>query len=116
MDTITRFESKVLRTEGCWLWTAGIKHHYGQFRVGIRQCLAHRVAWELYCGSIPEGMCVLHNCDNQLCVNPNHLFLGTQLDNIRDRNNKGRTAHRLTEEQVLEIRTLYSGGDYNRRR
>jgi hypothetical protein len=81
--------------------------------------VAHRIAWELTNGAIPEGMKVLHRCDNVLCVRPDHLFLGTQHDNVRDMINKGRknTAvgerqwnAKLTKEQVEQIRMEYRKG------
>lgn len=101
---------------GCWLWTGTIfRNGYGRMNFGYRGSGrgAHRVAWELYHGHVPEGMCVLHRCDTKLCVNPDHLFLGTSADNCMDRHAKGRTrtssgeAHgsaKLTADQVLEIR------------
>jgi DNA-binding CsgD family transcriptional regulator len=78
---------------------------------------AHRVAWFLEHGSIPAGQHVLHRCDNRLCCNPAHLFLGTNLDNIADRHAKGRTARgsdngraRLTPDAVIIVRRLASHG------
>lgn len=73
---------------------------------------AHRVAWEREHGPIPQGLCVLHRCDNRACVNPEHLFLGTQLDNIADREAKGRgvpppSRKKLTDADVAEMRRLY---------
>lgn len=79
---------------GCWLWLGKPdKHGYGRINVGGRAGkaqFAHRVSWELHRGSIPNGMGVLHHCDTPSCVNPDHLFIGTQSDNMRDARAKGR--------------------------
>ena len=108
-----RFEEKVCPepNTGCHLWTASsASHGYGQFKLNGKHVLSHRVAYELYVGPIPEGMYVCHTCDVRVCVNPEHLFLGTHADNMKDRNGKGRQARgedhgcaRLTEELALEI-------------
>lgn len=75
----------------CWNWTRGRSSQlgYGSFKLGNEQ-YTHRLAWELTNGKIPEGLCVCHHCDNPLCCNPNHLFLGTVKDNMQDRDMKGR--------------------------
>lgn len=118
-----RFWAKVERprSDGCWLWTAttsGGAVRYGQFTVGPRhrRRLAHRVSWEVHKGPIPDGMFVLHRCDNGLCVNPRHLFLGTAADNTRDMMAKGRwrggsPPQKLTADQVLAIRRIYARRD-----
>ena len=87
-----RFWSKVEKGDGCWLWRGAIGSHgrYGQFNVVNRSRPSHRVAWELVNGPIPAGLYVLHRCDVGLCVNPAHLFLGTQKDNMADMMAKGR--------------------------
>nr|WP_087475466.1 HNH endonuclease signature motif containing protein [Nitrospira cf. moscoviensis SBR1015] len=88
-----RFESFIMPvTEcGCWLWTGGSSTRgYGQFRMLGRGWRAHRAAWTIYRGPIPDGLHVLHKCDVTSCVNPDHLFLGTPLDNARDKESKGR--------------------------
>lgn len=74
---------------GCWLWIGGVSYPPGYGRM-TRGQYAHRVSYEIHRGKIPVGMHVLHRCDNRLCVNPDHLFLGTQSDNMRDMMAKGR--------------------------
>ena len=70
---------------GCWLWIgASINNEKGHFRMRGKEWIASRAAWELYRGPIPEGDYVLHHCDNPWCVNPDHLYTGTQTDNMRD--------------------------------
>ena len=92
-----RFWDKVNKNapNGCWNWTATTVTrtgtvYYGRFSLNGKVVIAHRVAWELENGPIPEKMLVLHKCDNGLCVNPDHLFLGTQRDNMLDMYKKGR--------------------------
>jgi hypothetical protein len=87
-----RFWSKVKigLPEDCWEWQANTGKGYGMFWFGKQAIVAHRVSWMLLRGPIPENMNVLHKCDNRRCVNPNHLFLGTQSDNFLDMWYKGR--------------------------
>lgn len=100
-DPVERFWSKVEKTDGgCWLWQAArISGGYGVMgiRGGQRNVLAHRFSWELHRGPIPDEFFVCHRCDNPSCVRPDHLFIGTALDNSRDMMNKGRhyRAHRF---------------------
>jgi len=87
-ELITRFWYKVdiKYPDSCWNWTAGTQSKgYGSFGIGNgKTALAHRVAFELEYGEIPEGLCVMHGCDNRKCCNTNHLSLGTIADNNRD--------------------------------
>src|SRR5438105_2492420 len=91
-----RFDSKWTPepNSGCWLWlgavSGGAWGGYGIIRIGGRNRQAHRISWELFKGEIPLGMQVCHTCDTPGCVNPNHLFVGTQSDNQKDCNSKGR--------------------------
>jgi HNH endonuclease len=119
-----RFEEKFIPepNSGCWIWTASINRlGYGTVAHKGKIWKAHRVSWDLYTGVIPEGMSVLHKCDNRLCVNPDHLFLGDQTDNMRDMVAKGRgktpslrgeknPMSKLTAASVSEIRLRVKSG------
>jgi hypothetical protein len=124
MQTIAqRMEKHTDKTsqDGCWLWTAYRNQKgYGQIQVNGHPHRTHRVAWSLVNGPIPDGMAVLHSCDNPACVNVAHLHLGTVADNNRERCERGRSHKpigetnsraKLTEQQVLEIRARYALGD-----
>lgn len=103
-----RFWEKVkqLDTDQCWEWQAAQskKTGYGYFYSIPNEQLAHRASWILHFGSIPNELCVLHHCDNPSCVNPNHLFLGDQSDNMRDASNKHHRYARSKKERKQQIR------------
>lgn len=89
---LARFWAKVDRSGECWTWTACTNRHgYGQFGIRRRHYLAHRVSYALAHGPFDTALYICHSCDNPPCVRPDHLFVGTQLDNMRDASGKGRT-------------------------
>jgi hypothetical protein len=110
---LERFWTKyTVAPSGCWEWTS-TKNNYGY---GVIRHLgflvyAHRLAWELTNGPIPDGLYACHKCDNPICINPDHLFLGTADDNSRDRDVKGRcSAAKLNGNEVIAARQLYARG------
>jgi hypothetical protein len=116
-----RFWPKVVKSDGCWEWSGAINPFgYGLFQIGHGDPHyrgAHRVSWQMHNGPIPDGKLVCHHCDNRRCVRPDHLFLGTIQDNIRDRDAKARQARgersassKLTKDQVVEIRHRHRAG------
>jgi len=95
-DLTERFWEKVDRSGDCWIWTASVmKNGYGCIRIDKKTTRAHRVAYELTKGPIPEGLLLRHTCDNRRCVNPAHLVPGTFKDNVKDALDRGR--HRVGE-------------------
>jgi len=120
-----RFWSKVNKTDTCWLWT-GAKAEYGKFWHEGRVVSAHRLVYEAMRGPIPDGILVCHHCDNPVCVNPDHLFLGTASANIDDMLQKGRQGYtgrrgvknpkgKLHPYQIREIRIKFSQGQSSSR-
>jgi HNH endonuclease len=111
-----RFERYFERKPGCWLWTGSTgSKGYGQINRGDgRPERAHRVAWMKFRGPIPDGLHVLHRCDNPGCVNPDHLFLGTDGDNMYDKTSKGRHNKQiLSTADVKEIRAAPKYARFN---
>ncbi len=122
-----RFWPKVnksaMAASACWEWTGSKdRRNYGQFRHNGKTCAAHRVAYELSCGPGPDGMDVLHSCDNPPCVNPAHLSIGTHARNMREMADRDRNAGSVGESQhasvineddVAEMRTCYASGDWS---
>ena len=114
MSIHERFLKYTNKTDGCWLWTAGINHAgYGRMSRTrkLGPALAHRISYELHVGKIPKNRCVLHICDVPRCVNPKHLYLGTRIDNAKDRVDRGRATKGekcswalVTEKDVRAIR------------
>lgn len=135
--------SRLNESNGCIEWTKGVNRHgYGRIRVGSKIHLAHRVSYTLHVGPIPEGLLVLHHCDNPKCINPKHLFIGTDQDNSDDKVRKNRHPHGeshgmfgkrgllspaygksrgrsknavFSDAEVIEIRRLYASGESNQK-
>jgi len=117
---LSGFEKFVIKNpEGCWGWSGCIPKNprYGQFRHNMKLERAHRASWIIHFGEIPTGMFVLHKCDNSICSNPDHLFLGNNYDNNKDAYLKGRNKilwaygeknprAKFTNQQIKEIRSL----------
>ena len=123
-----RLNKYVDKTNTCWNWTRDVYNYgYGKLSIGRgKQTRAHRYVYIKQFGEIPEGMNVLHKCDNPRCVNPSHLFLGTQKDNVIDMMSRGRGGYKtffgenhanskLTMEKASEIRDMYKTGRYFQR-
>lgn len=126
-SVVGRFMAKALPIPeaGCWLWTGAVQcTGYGRFSMGDGTVeYAHRAAWQLFSGAIPRGMYVCHKCDTPLCVNPDHLFIGSAKDNMRDAARKNRIVSparnwasdethqpaKLTNDQVRYIRESSEG-------
>lgn len=109
-----------INENGCWIWKKYcLPYGYGRLRINDKMYLSHRLSWEGFNGDIPIGFHVCHKCDTENCINPNHLFLGTDQDNSDDKIRKGRSKHlfgidnpnsKLTENKVVEIRKLIDEG------
>lgn len=96
---------------GCWEWAGHTQSFgHGAVTVGGTRQLVHRAAYTALVGDIPEGLCVLHHCDNPPCFNPAHLFLGTRTDNAEDKTKKGRAKVKLSQKDVDIIRQEHKPG------
>lgn len=126
-NDVSRFWSKVIITADndlCWKWTGKPNPNgYGRFYLK-KMIIASRISWLFTYGYLPDDLEVCHSCDNPICVNPKHLFLGTHGDNVRDMYKKGRghntkgvnnNRHKLTEDDVKYIRERYAQGDTSMR-
>lgn len=119
---LDRFNTKyIIQDNGCWIWTGHcVKGGYGVICIAVNtNQYAHRVSYELFIGTVPLELKVLHTCDNPACVNPSHLFIGSQQDNMTDKTIKqrqdkgtGRWNNVLTEEQVHTIRNTIPSKGY----
>lgn len=92
----TFFDAQVVKQDGCWGWNCSTYNRYPRIYVkngNSRYIRAHRASWMIYQGDIPVGLYVLHTCDNTVCTNPDHLFIGTHKDNMSDMAKKGRVKH-----------------------
>lgn len=115
--TKEEFLSMLKTSEGCIFWELGkTSTGYGKVNIEGRNMKAHRAAYSLTKGNIPDGLDVCHTCDNPSCINPNHLFLGTPSDNLQDASRKGKFKRsKFSKGDVNMMRSLYSTKLYTQR-
>lgn len=111
--------SEAVTETGCWIWLKGLNHNgYGTLTHRRKTYLAHKASYQTFVGQVPVGKLVLHTCDVSCCINPAHLYAGTQKENVRDCETRGRAQHprgslhgksKLNEQQVLEIKARLKG-------
>lgn len=123
--TKERFLEKIKKDPitGCWEWTASKRNGYGRIGVDGKHLSAHRLSYQLFVGPIKSGLVICHKCDNPGCVNPDHIFIGTQSDNMTDMHNKGRSSmtfkkghtinHKLSVEIIRQIKAEVIDGILN---
>lgn len=120
MSSVERFHESYIPepNSGCWLWIGALGGDYGNIKVNGAKTGSHVYSWKLNKGDIPKGIFVCHKCDTPLCVNPNHLFLGTHKENMKDMRLKARSAKgsrasrsKLNENEVTAIRNDPSSWD-----
>lgn len=123
-DPKERFWSRVIKTDYCWNWNGTKRGNYGCLEIDGVLTSAHRFSWEIHFGKIINNLNVLHKCDNTICVNPEHLFLGTISDNNKDRARKNRSwrpkgvlhpLSKLTENDIRNIRSIYKNKNLSQR-
>lgn len=122
-ERFMKYVQKSDSPDECWEWIgANNGNGYGKFSIDNKMFFAHRVSYMLFVGHIPDGMLVCHSCDNEKCVNPSHLWLGTNRDNTNDKMKKNRQSHhtgvkgenhwshKLTEQNIYQIREMIEQG------
>lgn len=124
---INKFWSFVKKTDNCWEWTGPRTGRYGSLTLGRLKIYTHRFSFGFHTGFLSSVKCVLHECDNPFCVRPDHLFEGTQTDNVYDMVKKGRNRGRhngtsysrsrrmFSEDQIREIRLKYNSNEFTHR-
>lgn len=118
-----RLWNRTDRSSGCWIWTGCVDGSgYGLISLNGKMVKTHRLSWVLSNGQIPEGLFVCHHCDNRKCINPDHLFIGTNKDNMQDKVRKGRKngggpamgehngSAKMNAKKVIKIRELHKNG------